>query len=123
MSHVRVLNPNTSDPMTAAVLAAARAVARPGTTVSASHSDGAPATVETNADEVLGAAGVLTQVERGERDGVDGYVVACFGDTGLAAARERAAGPVVGMTEAALQTAASSPTASPWSPCHRAPAR
>ncbi|MDP4332344.1 aspartate/glutamate racemase family protein [Curtobacterium sp. A7_M15] len=106
MSHVRVLNPNASESMTTAVLAAARAVARPDTTVSATHSDGAPAIVETNADEVLGAAGVLTQVEQGERDGVDGYVVACFGDTGLAAARERAAGPVVGMTEAALQTAA-----------------
>lgn len=105
MTHVRILNPNTSEPMTAAVLAAARAVARPDTTVSASHSTGAPATVETHVDEVFGAAGILAQVEQGERDGVDGYVVACFGDTGLPAARERAAGPVVGMTEAALQTA------------------
>lgn len=106
MSHVRILNPNTSEPMTAAVLAAARAVARPGTTVTASHSEHRPATVETHVDEVHGAAGVLAQVERGESDGVDGYVVACFGDTGLPGARERAAGPVVGMTEAALQTAA-----------------
>ncbi|MEW1958350.1 aspartate/glutamate racemase family protein [Kineococcus sp. NPDC059986] len=103
MSHVRVLNPNTSVAMTQAVLAAARAVARPGTTVTATHSRAAPATVETHVDEVFGAAGVLAQVERGERDGVDGYVVACFGDTGLPAARELARGPVVGMTEAALQ--------------------
>jgi len=106
MTHVRILNPNTSVPMTAAVAAAARAVARPDTTISASHSTTAPATVETHVDEVFGAAGVLAQVEQGERDGVDGYVVACFGDTGLTAARERAAGPVVGMTEAALQAAA-----------------
>lgn len=105
MIHVRILNPNTSEPMTTAVLAAARAVARPDTTVSATHSSVAPATVETHVDEVFGAAGVLAQVEQGERDGVDGYVVACFGDTGLPAARERAVGPVVGMTEAALQTA------------------
>ncbi|WIB65105.1 aspartate/glutamate racemase family protein [Curtobacterium sp. MCBD17_040] len=104
--HVRLLNPNTSLPMTDAVLAAARAVARPDTVLTASHSSGAPATVETHVDEVFGAAGVLAQVEQGERDGVDGYVVACFGDTGLPAARERARGPVVGMTEAALQTAA-----------------
>ncbi|PRY17336.1 aspartate/glutamate racemase family protein [Kineococcus rhizosphaerae] len=105
MSHVRVLNPNTSAAMTDAVLAAARAVARPGTTVTASRSRRAPATVETHVDEVFGAAGVLEQVEQGERDGVDGYVVACFGDTGLPAARELARGPVVGMTEAALQAA------------------
>jgi allantoin racemase len=37
---------------------------------------------------------------------VDGYVIACFGDTGVEAAREVAAGPVVGMTEAALYAAA-----------------
>jgi allantoin racemase len=105
VTHVRILNPNTSGPMTAAVLAAAQAVARPDTTVSATHSSVAPVTVETHVDEVFGAAGVLAQVEQGERDGVDGYVVACFGDTGLPAARERATGPVVGMTEASLQTA------------------
>ncbi|WP_380161427.1 aspartate/glutamate racemase family protein [Kineococcus sp. R86509] len=105
MSHVRVLNPNTSVAMTEAVLAAARAVARPGTTVTATHSRRAPATVETHVDEVFGAAGILEQVEQGERDGVDGYVIACFGDTGLPAARELARGPVVGMTEAALQAA------------------
>jgi allantoin racemase len=99
MTEVRVLNPNTSQPMTDAVAAAARAVARPGTTVTASCSTTAPATVETAVDEVFGAAGVLAQVERGEAD-------ACFGDTGIDAARERAAGPVVGMTEAALQAAA-----------------
>lgn len=105
MSHVRILNPNTSVAMTEAVLAAARAVARPGTHVSATCSRRAPATVETHVDEVFGAAGILEQVERGERDGVDGYVIACFGDTGLPAARELARGPVVGMTEAALQAA------------------
>ena len=44
-------------------------------------------------------------VERGERDGVDGYVIACFGDPGLDAARELAAGPVIGIAEAAMHTA------------------
>jgi allantoin racemase len=33
-------------------------------------------------------------------------VIACFGDTGLLAARETARGPVVGMSEAAVYTAA-----------------
>jgi allantoin racemase len=106
MTAVRILNPNTSRSMTDAVEAAARAVARPGTTITASCSTTAPATVETAVDEVFGAAGVLAQVERGEEEGIDGYVIACFGDTGIDAARERAAGPVVGMTEAALQAAA-----------------
>ncbi|HEY2557978.1 MAG TPA: aspartate/glutamate racemase family protein, partial [Diaminobutyricibacter sp.] len=55
-----------------------------------------------------GAVSVVTEIERCEAstDRPDAYVVACFGDTGVAAARESAAGPVVGMTEAALMTAA-----------------
>jgi allantoin racemase len=55
---------------------------------------------------VWGALAVLDQVRAGEQEGVDGYVVACFGDTGVPAAKEAARGPVVGMTEAALLTAA-----------------
>ena len=49
--------------------------------------------------------GLLRAIERGEREGVDGYVIACFGDPGLDAAREIARGPVVGIAEAAMHTA------------------
>ena len=104
--HVRVLNPNTTRSMTATVLEAARAVARPGTLLSAGVAERGPETVESHVDEVHGALSVLEQVRAGERDGVDAYVVACFGDTGVPAAREVARGPVVGMSEAALATAA-----------------
>ena len=44
--------------------------------------------------------GILAEIGRGEADGVDGYVIACFGDPGLEAARELAARPVVGIAEA-----------------------
>lgn len=106
MTTVMVVNPNTTASMTDLVVAAARGVARPTTRLIGSTASAGVASVETNADEISGALAVLHQVERGERAGVDGYVIACFGDTGLAAAREVAAGPVVGMTEAALLTAA-----------------
>lgn len=36
---------------------------------------------------------------------MDGYVIACFGDPGLLAAREVARGPVIGIAEAAMHTA------------------
>jgi allantoin racemase len=49
--------------------------------------------------------GLLAAIRRGEADGVDGYVIACFGDPGLDAARELAQGPVVGIAEAAMHTA------------------
>lgn len=101
-----IVNPNTTAAMTDAVVAAAAAVAAPGTTlVGATPSRGVDS-IESHVDEVWGALGVLEQVRAGERDGIDAYVVACFGDTGVPAAREVAAGPVVGMTEAALFAAA-----------------
>jgi allantoin racemase len=49
--------------------------------------------------------GLLMEVEHGEREGVDAYVIACFGDPGLFAARELARGPVIGIAEAAMHAA------------------
>lgn len=48
---------------------------------------------------------LLDEVRRGEEEGCDGYVIACFGDPGLLAAREVARGPVVGIAEAAMHAA------------------
>lgn len=103
---IMIVNPNTTESMTATVVAGARTVAAPTTELLGSSASRGVDSVESNVDEVWGALGVLDQVRAGEGMGVDGYVIACFGDTGLAAARETARGPVVGMSEAALFTAA-----------------
>jgi allantoin racemase len=103
---IMVVNPNTMVSMTEMVVAAARRVAAPGTRVVGGTATRGVDSVESNVDEVWGALGVVEQVGAGEAQGVDGYVIACFGDTGLAAAKEVALGPAVGMTEAALFTAA-----------------
>ncbi|SDP08513.1 aspartate/glutamate racemase family protein [Actinacidiphila guanduensis] len=103
---IMVVNPNTTRAMTDAVVAAARSAVPPGTTLVGGTPGAGVPSVESHTDEVWGAVGVLEQVRAGEQAGVDGYVVACFGDTGVQAAREMARGPVVGMTEAALFTAA-----------------
>jgi allantoin racemase len=103
---IMVVNPNSTLAMTDTVVAAARRVAAPGTRVVGGTPGHGPASIESNVDEVWGAVGVLEQVAAGERAGADALVIACFGDTGLAAAREAASVPVVGMTEAALLTAA-----------------
>ena len=103
--HIRVINPNTTASMTAAIGSAARAVAGPDTEIIAvSPSFGAPS-IECHLDEVWAAAGVAEQVRRGEEEGVDAYVIACFGDPGLHAARELARGPVIGIAEAAFHAA------------------
>jgi allantoin racemase len=103
---IRVINPNTSAPMTAQIGAAARAVAAPGTLIEAVQpSFGAPS-IEGHHDDVWAAAGVAEQVRAGEAAGADAFVIACFGDPGLQAARELARGPVVGIAEAAFHMAA-----------------
>lgn len=48
--------------------------------------------------------GLLEEISR-ETEGIDGYVIACFGDPGLLAARELARSPVIGIAEAAMHTA------------------
>ena len=101
---LRVINPNTTASMTAKIGSAAAAAAAPGTVIEAVQpSFGAPS-IEGHFDEVWGAAGVSEQVLAG-RD-ADAYVIACFGDPGLHAARELAAGPVIGIAEAAFHAAA-----------------
>ncbi len=103
---IKVINPNTTASMTEKIGAAARAVAAPGTDIVATNPTMGPASIESHYDEALAVPGLLEQIALGERDGADGYVVACFGDPGLDAARELAAGPVVGIAEAAMHAAA-----------------
>ena len=100
-----VINPNTTESMTATIGRAAAAVAGPGTTVRAVTRAMGPVSIESHYDEALAVPGVLAEIAAGERLGSAGYVIACFGDPGLDAARELAAGPVVGIAEAALRTA------------------
>ncbi|MFG1927348.1 aspartate/glutamate racemase family protein [Cryptosporangium sp. NPDC048952] len=102
---IQVVNPNTTETMTATMAACARAVAAVGTTVEAVTSPTGPASIESHYDEALAVPGLLQAVAAGERAGVDAYVVGCFGDPGVDAARELAHGPVIGIAEAAMRTA------------------
>ncbi|HLH58613.1 MAG TPA: aspartate/glutamate racemase family protein [Streptosporangiaceae bacterium] len=105
MTLIQVINPNTARAMTEAIGHAARAVAGPGTTITAVSPDMGPESIESHYDAALAVPGVLGLVAAGERAGADGYVIACFGDPGLDAARELAAGPVAGIAEAAMHAA------------------
>ena len=102
---IKVINPNTTQSMTESIGAAARAAAAAGTEIQAVSPTIGPASIEDHYDEAFAAIGVLDEVRKGEAEGVDGYVIACFGDPGLLAARELAKGPVVGIAEAAMHVA------------------
>ncbi|WGF88265.1 aspartate/glutamate racemase family protein [Marinivivus vitaminiproducens] len=103
---IKVINPNTTAGMTATIAEAARGVAAPGTEILAATSPTGPVSIEGHYDEAVAVIGLLEEVRKGEDEGVDGHVVACFGDPGLLACREVARGPVVGIAEAAMHCAA-----------------
>ncbi|WP_433598415.1 aspartate/glutamate racemase family protein [Nocardia sp. CA-135953] len=102
---IRVVNPNTTRAMTDTIEQCAQAVAGRDTLLDAVTAEMGPASIESHYDEALSVPGILAAIRRGEQEGVDGYVIACFGDPGLDAARELARGPVIGIAEAAMHTA------------------
>lgn len=105
MTRIWVINPNTTRAMTSTIEVCARAVAAEGTEVVGVTSEFGPPSIESHYDEAMSVPGLLAAIQRGESEGVGGYVVACFGDPGLDAARELATGPVIGIAEAAMQAA------------------
>jgi allantoin racemase len=88
---ILVINPNTTAAMTATIEACAAAAASQGTTVTAVTPAMGPVSIESHYDEALAVPGLLAEIARAEEEGsADGYVIACFGDPGLDAARELA---------------------------------
>jgi allantoin racemase len=103
---ILVVNPNTTASMTDKIAAAARQVAAAGTEVVAATSTMGPASIEGFYDEAFAVPGLLAEIARGEREGAQAAIVACFDDTGLDAARAMAGIPIIGICEAALAMAA-----------------
>ena len=102
---IKVINPNTTLSMTAKIGEAAKMAAAAGTKIETVSPTMGPVSIEGHYDEALAALGVADEIRKGEQQGFDGYVIACFGDPGLLAARELARGPVVGVAEAAMRMA------------------
>ena len=103
--HIHIINPNTSAEMTSAIGQAAQGIAAPGTHVLATNPAHGPVSIESHFDEAISAVGVMEEVLAGEQKQVDAYIIACFGDPGLQAARELTRAPVIGIAEAAFHMA------------------
>jgi allantoin racemase len=102
-----VINPNTTASMTAKIGTAARAVAAAGTEILALNPAHGPVSIEGYVDEAFSVPGLLAEIARCEREvPADGYVIACFDDTGLEATRCIARAPVIGIGEAAFHMSA-----------------
>lgn len=91
--------------MTEKIGACARAVASAGTEITARNPACGPASIEGHYDEAISTPGLLEEIRRGETEGFDGFLVACFDDPAIGACRELATGPVLGICEAAMHAA------------------
>ena len=102
---IMLINPNTTQYMTDSILKCAQKYASPGTELYAVTASFGVSSVECYVDEYLAAPAVLREVMRGEGMGMDAYLICCFGDPALQAARELTEKPVLGIAESAIAAA------------------
>ena len=101
-----VVNPNTTKSMTATIADSAERVKGPLTDITAVTSSMGPVSIEGYYDEAFAVPGLLIELAKGEREGADAAIIACFDDTGLDAARALCDIPVIGICEAAISVTA-----------------
>jgi allantoin racemase len=98
-----VVNPNTTASMTRKISAAAKAAASPGVEVCAVNPEFGPPSIEGYFDGAFSVPGLIAEIDKASD--ADAFVVACFDDTGLEAARCATSAPVVGVGEGAFHVA------------------
>ena len=103
---IKIINPNTTLAMTESIRRMAENVADPGKEILAVSPATGPDSIETFVDDYFAVPGVIHEVAKGDlEEGADAFVIACFGDPGLQAAREVTDKPVIGIAEAAIMAA------------------
>jgi Asp/Glu/hydantoin racemase len=99
-----LINPNTSDSVTALIGSEARRAASPQTEIATLTAPFGVAYIETRFEALIGAYATATLAAEHHAKH-DAIVVAAFGDPGLAGLREALPIPVLGLTESALMSA------------------
>lgn len=100
-----VINPNTTSSMTQQMAESCKHLIGPDVQLSVVNPTEGVASIQGRADGIAAAYYTLRLIEKADKEGVDGFVIACFDDTGLQAAREVASGPVLGIGESAMYAA------------------
>jgi allantoin racemase len=104
MFRLALLNPNTDPRHTSAMGDVARAVLPDGCEVTAAAAERGPSSLESAVDSAIAGAEIVSLMR--SLPPHDAYLIACFGDPALDAARELTRAPVVGIGEAGAQAAA-----------------
>lgn len=97
-----IINPNSTESMTEKCRLVADKFKNEDTIIWASNPKNSPKSIEGHYDEVLSLMGLMEEIEKAQKWGADAYVIACFDDPGIEAARELVSGPVIGICEAAM---------------------
>jgi len=95
-----IINPNTSAKMTEGIYATAIATLSPNVQADVVQPDFGPESLESFYDYNLAAFGISRLLEKAQ--GHDGILIACYGDPGLYAVKEKNNCPVLGIAEASI---------------------
>jgi allantoin racemase len=98
-----VINPNTTASMTDRIRLVSESVISDDFCLTVVNPSSGPASIEGYYDEAMSLAGLLDLIK--QHHDAAGFVIACFDDTGLDAARCLTESPVVGIGEAAYHMA------------------
>jgi allantoin racemase len=99
-----LINPNITEAMTSSMAAEARRYASPSTDIVAVTAEFGTQYVENRVEAAIASHAVLDALAK-HATGCDAAIISAFGDPGLAAAREFAGIPVVGIEESAILAA------------------
>lgn len=99
---VQIINPNTTVAMTAKIREVALRAASDRFEIFCSNPPLGPAAIEAACDTIAAGPLILAEIEKGIAAGCAAHVIACFDDPAVAAARELATGPVIGICEASM---------------------
>ncbi|MFK7744103.1 MAG: aspartate/glutamate racemase family protein [Roseobacter sp.] len=100
-----LINPNSTVSMTQAMLHTARNTVQTAQIEGWTSHDGPPA-IQGAEDGILAEKPLLKLIAKASDQGASAIIIACFDDTALAQARDRAACPVIGIGQAAYHLAA-----------------
>jgi allantoin racemase len=98
---ILIINGNTMEEMTEGIHREGSAAAGPGVEVVTVTPDLGPMTIETFYDDYMAIPGILKEILKHEAE-YDAFIIACWGDPGIEAAREITDKPVVGIAEASM---------------------
>ncbi len=98
-----IINPNTTTSMTEVIETTAKKYVGLNTEIISTQPENGPESIEGYYDEALCIPGLIEEIKN--NIDADGYIIACFDDTGLDAVRSITDKPVIGIGEAAYHVA------------------